>query len=66
VSFAASLAERVGVGAGAEGQVAAAQGGELGDAQAGLDRGQQQRVVSAPERGAGIGGGEQRGGLGGP
>ena len=37
--------------AGAELDVADAQGGELGDAQAGLDHGQEQRVVAAAEPG---------------
>jgi hypothetical protein len=49
------------VRASAKTHVLAGQAGELGDAQAGLDRGEQQRVVSTAGPGAWVRSGDQRG-----
>jgi hypothetical protein len=56
----AALAEHLEVRAGAEAHVADAERDELCDAHAGLDRGQQQRVVAPFEPGGPVGGAEQR------
>ena len=57
----AVLPDAVEVGdVGAEADVLAAQTGQLGDAQPGLDRGQQQRVVAPAGPGCAVGRGEQR------
>ena len=53
-----ALAEQV--RAGTESDVLAGQAGEFGDAQSGLDRGQEQRVVSPAGPGVWVRGGEQR------
>jgi hypothetical protein len=56
----AALAVAAQVRAGGERDVGAAQAGELGDAQSGLDHGQQQRVVASAGPALAVGGGQQR------
>ena len=59
----ASLALAEQVRAGTESDVLAGQAGEFGDAQAGRDRGQEQRVVASAEPRGPVRGGEQRSGF---
>jgi hypothetical protein len=59
-AFLAALADAVDVGADAEGHVRAGEAGHLRDPQAGLDREQQQRVVTSSGPSVAVTGGEQR------
>ena len=56
----AAFAVAAQVGAGAELDVRAGEGGELGDAQAGLDGDEEQRMVAAADPGVAVGRGQQR------